>query len=109
MKKHIFSIVIFLFLVNNIEAQSNFYYANCQRQYWRDDSTSINIIVANMQNYNLIVRNLQTFFSSNTDTVRYGNDDDNIIVISDKLMTLNLPILLSSISQDPTDTPSIIS
>ena len=103
MKKHIFSIVIFLFLVNNIEAQSNFYYANCQRQYWRDDSTSINIIVANMQNYNLIVRNLQTFFSSNTDTVRYGNDDDNIIVISDKLMTLNLPILLSSISQDPTD------
>lgn len=28
MKKHIFSIVIFLFLVNNIEAQSNFYYAN---------------------------------------------------------------------------------
>lgn len=39
MKKHIFSIVIFLFLVNNIEAQSNFYYANCQRQYWRDDST----------------------------------------------------------------------
>ena len=56
-----------------------------------------------MQNYNLIVRNLQTFFSSNTDTVRYGNDDDNIIVISDKLMTLNLPILLSSISQDPTD------
>ena len=83
MKKCAFLVVLFLFFINiNIEAQSNYYFANYQRQYWREDSTSINIIVANMQNYNLIVRNLQTIFSANNDTVRYGNDDDNIIVIS---------------------------
>ena len=103
MKKHIFSVVLFLFFINNIEAQSNYYFANYQRQYWREDSTSINIIVANMQNYNLIVRNLQTIFSANNDTVRYGKDDDNIIVISDKLKKTDLQKMVSSISPDSAD------
>lgn len=42
MKKHIFSIVLLLVFIKNIEAQSNYYFADNQRQYWRDDSTSIN-------------------------------------------------------------------
>lgn len=104
MKKCAFLVVLFLFFINiNIEAQSNYYFANYQRQYWREDSTSINIIVANMQNYNLIVRNLQTIFSANNDTVRYGNDDDNIIVISDKLKITDLQKMVSSISPDSAD------
>jgi len=103
MKKQIFSIVLLLFFINNIGAQGNYYFANYQRQYWREDSTSINIIVANMQNYNLIVRNLQTVFSANNDTVRYGNDDDNIIIISDRLKTMDLSQILSTISPTPTD------
>ena len=104
MKKCAFLVVLFLFFINiNIEAQSNYYFANYQRQYWREDSTSINIIVANMQNYNLIVRNLQTIFSANNDTVRYGNDDDNIIIISDKLKITDLQKMVSSISPDSAD------
>jgi DNA-dependent RNA polymerase auxiliary subunit epsilon len=104
MKKCAFLVVLFLFFINiKIEAQSNYYFANYQRQYWREDSTSINIIVANMQNYNLIVRNLQTIFSANNDTVRYGNDDDNIIVISDKLKITDLQKMVSSISPDSAD------
>ncbi len=83
MKKQLFSTLLLLVFINinNSEAQSNYYFANNQRQYWCEDSTSINIIVDNMQNYNLIVRNLQTVFSANNDTVRYSNDDDNIIVM----------------------------
>lgn len=105
MKKQLFSTLLLLVFINinNSEAQSNYYFANNQRQYWREDSTSINIIVANMQNYNLIVRNLETYFSANNDTVRYADDDNNIIVISDRLRTMDLSNLIFSISPGSMD------
>lgn len=89
--------------VNIISAQSNYYYANNQRQYWRDDSTSINIIVANMQQYDLIANNLRAIFSTSNDTLRYGNEDNNIIVISNSLRKIDLSQLLSNVSPNLTD------
>lgn len=102
MKRYLFSIFLLL-VVYVAEAQNNFYFANNQRQFWRDDSTSIIVIVDNMQHFDVIAHNLLTVFSANNDTVLYGYDDDNIIVISNMLRTMNLTQLLSFISPNPSD------
>ncbi|MBR4135529.1 MAG: hypothetical protein IKU03_03855 [Bacteroidales bacterium] len=103
MKKHLLLSFVLLITVYNTEAQSDFYFANHQRQYWQEDSSSINIIVGNMQNYDLIVRNLSRIFSSVNDTVRYSNEDDNIIVVSNDLKNMDLQQLLLSVCLNPSD------
>ena len=50
--KKIFIILGFIFMLFQLKAQNNYYYADGIPQYWRDDSTSVNIIVKNMHNYN---------------------------------------------------------
>ena len=42
--------------------QTQYYYADGVPQYWTDDSTSVNIIVKNMNNYNAIVHRLELLF-----------------------------------------------
>lgn len=103
MKKRIFSMVLLALFFYNVHAQCDFYFANNQRQHWQEDSSSVNIIVTNMQNYDLIVRNLQTVFSTSDDTVWCANDDNNIIVISEKLPSIDLSQLIASISPNQSD------
>ncbi len=84
-------------------AQNNYYYADNGKNYWQEDTTSINIVVSDIRNLNNIVYNIQSFFHDNTDTVSYVPDDDNIIIISDKLKKLTLSQLIANICQNPAD------
>jgi len=83
-------ILSFSFFVSSLTAQSyyynsSYYYVDGVPQYWTDDSTSVNIIVKNMNNYNAIVQNLQSLFSGSTDIILADDEDDNIIVNSASL------------------------
>jgi hypothetical protein len=64
-----------VFMLSSLSAQSylynnpNYYYVDGVKQYWTDDSTSVNIIVKNRNNYNGIVQKLELLFSDSTDQV----------------------------------------
>ena len=71
---------IFVFGLLNAQSyynSTNYYYADGIPQYWTDDSTSANIIVKNMHNYDAIAENLLVLFSDSTDEVLYDDEDDN--------------------------------
>ena len=66
-------ILLFLILGVAVFAQTNsnnYYYANQERQYWQIDSSSVNIIVADVSHYNDIVDNLKNIFNEEFDTLR---------------------------------------
>lgn len=93
---------MFCFLLCS-NAQNNYYYAGNGINYWQEDSTSINIIVSDIHNLDFIVHNIQSIFYDKTDTVSYVPDDDNVIVISNKLRKMTLSGLIASICQDSAD------
>ena len=102
MKQWFFTgLILFCFLCSN--AQNNYYYAGNGINYWQEDSTSVNIIVSDIDNLSYIAQNIQNIFSASSDTVSYVPDDDNIIVISDKLKKMPLTQLTANICQDPAD------
>ena len=102
MKRILFSVILFVFVIpSKGHAQnipSNGYYAGGTFYSWQGDSTSANIIVANMEHYNAIVSNLQTLFNSSGDEVIYDDEDDNIIVNSNSLRTISKATLIQQIS-----------
>jgi hypothetical protein len=102
MKKLFFSTMLLVFIANSIgQAQNiptNGYYASGTFHSWQDDSTSANIIVANMEHYNDIVSNLQTLFNGTDDEIVYDDEDDNIIVNSTSLRSISVPTLIQQIS-----------
>ena len=79
-------------------SQTNYYYADGQQIYWITDSSSANIIVKNTENYSQIANNLKDIFIGSTDEVVEDDEDDNIIVNSPSLRTMNIGTLISSIS-----------
>jgi len=81
----------FILTLNLLNAQSipNYYYASDIPQYWAEDSTSVNIIVGNMHNYEAIVRNLELLFTDPNDEILADDEDDNIIVNSRSLLTMD--------------------
>jgi len=80
--------VVLMFFSLRAQSTSNYYYANGVPQYWTEDSTSVNIIVQNMHNYNAIVQNLELLFTDVNDEILADDEDDNIIVNS-----LSLPLM----------------
>lgn len=89
---------------NNVLSQNvNYYYVNNQKCYWQDDSTSINIIVSNRDNYGEIVRKLDDIFTDIEDEIIFDDEDDNIIVNSSKLASMRLDSLVEQISILPED------
>jgi len=80
--------LILVFTSLQAQSTSNYYYADGVPQYWTEDSTSVNIIVKNMQNYNAIVQNLELLFTDANDEILADDEDDNIIVNS-----LSLPFM----------------
>jgi len=95
----------FILICSSLIAQStsNYYYANGIPQYWTDDSTSVNIIVKNMHNYNRIVQNLKLLFSDPTDEILADDEDDNIIINSLSLLFIPEDKLIAQISIDSDD------
>ena len=102
MKRLIITVVLAYFLPF-CYAQTNYYYANNERNYWLEDSTSVNIIVSDSEQYDMIVGRILEIFSDKTDTVSYVGDDDNIIIISEKLRTIPIERLTSTICNNSSD------
>jgi len=75
----------------------NTYNADGVPQYWTEDSTSVNIIVKNMQNYNTIVQNLELLFTDANDEILADDEDDNIIVNSLSLPLMHKDSIISAI------------
>ncbi|GHV43384.1 hypothetical protein FACS1894180_2290 [Bacteroidia bacterium] len=101
--KKLLIILGFIFSASLLSAQSllpqsKYYYANGIKQYWTDDSTSVNIIVRNMQNYNAIVQNLELLFANSNDEVLADDEDDNIIVNSLSLPSMYKDSIIAAIS-----------
>lgn len=93
-------LILFCFLLCS-NAQNNYYYAGNGINYWKEDSTSVNIIVSNIDNLSYIAQNIQNIFFASSDTVSYVPDDNNIIVVSDKLKKMSFTQLTANICQDP--------
>lgn len=96
-------LIILACVVSQVWSQNNYYYAGNEAHYWVEDTSSVNIIVDNMQNFGQIVKNVQEIFYDNSDTVSFVADDDNIIIISNKLKNIPLSILCSTIRVAPND------
>ena len=62
-----------------------FYYANGTRHYWTEDSTSLNIIVKNLNHYDSIAARLGRMFNGTQDEIWADDEDNNIIVNSGSL------------------------
>lgn len=85
------------------QTRDEYYYADGQRIYWVEDSTSANIIVANMEHYDAIVSQLEHIFSDEMDEIWYDDEDDNIIVNSRSLVRISKDSLIAFISIDTSD------
>ncbi len=93
-----FLILIICTIINALLYSQNHYYADGQQISWSTDSASANIIVKNMEDYSQIVNNLKDIFTNSNDEIIGDDEDDNIIINSNSLKTLNIGMLISSIS-----------
>jgi hypothetical protein len=111
--KKIINTLFFGFMLTYITAQNSYflapnyqgyYYAEGVTHIWQNDSTSANIIVKNMHNFNAIVANLTAIFSDSTDVISAdGAEDDNIIVNSLSLPLFNKDSLIALIQIETDD------
>lgn len=101
----IITFVILITIAGNISAQNarGYYYAGEKQHWWTDDSTSINIIVADTTKLFSIAYSLESFFNKADDEVLYDNEDDNIIISSTNLPEVDFDSLLRSVCLTPND------
>jgi subtilisin family serine protease len=105
MKKFIFFTCLIL-VIHLIYGQSggNFYYAEGQQHFFSTDSTSVNILVRNMQHYDTIAKAISAFYSDSSEyAVYYDNEDDNIIVSSKSIVLRNIDSLLQQLAPNNND------
>ncbi len=76
----IITFVILITIAGNISAQNarGYYYAGEKQHWWTDDSTSMNIIVADTSHLVYIAHALESNFKAPNDEVLYDDEDDNI-------------------------------
>ncbi|MDR3046726.1 MAG: S8 family serine peptidase, partial [Bacteroidales bacterium] len=89
-----------LYSQNNYQG---YHYANGTAHYWTDDSTSLNLIVKNMEHYDTIVSKIQLFFANDKIEIIADNDDDNIIINSAVLPLIPIDSLIVAIQIDSDD------
>lgn len=87
MKKKLYIILLIVFIcffTKQAITQSfdGFYYVDEKTQYWETDSTSVNLIIKNVENIDSIAHNLLQIFKDKNDIVEYSDEDDNIIINS---------------------------
>ena len=85
-----FLILIICTIINALLFSQNHYYADGQQISWSTDSASANIIVKNMEDYSQIVNNLKDIFTNSNDEIIGDDEDDNIIINSNSLKTMNI-------------------
>ncbi|MDR2084547.1 MAG: S8 family serine peptidase [Bacteroidales bacterium] len=92
-----------LFGQNNISNLDGYYYASGKAHYWTTDSTSVNIIIKNMDNYHIIVNKLENIFNAEGDEILADDEDDNIIINSFRLPIITKDSLINAISIEHDD------
>lgn len=100
MKKNVLLLIFVsvISIVNNVFGQAtNFYYCNGTAITWRDDSTSVGIMVSNMSHRDGVEANVRNVFNSPTDTVFADTAAGYIFVMSQNLPSINQNRLISSI------------
>ena len=80
------------------ERNHNFYYADNKAIEWYDDSSSVNIIVADTTKYNDVAEVFATYFMDDGDSVLISNEDDNIIISSPKLLHTSIHSIIEQLS-----------
>ncbi|MGI6291942.1 MAG: hypothetical protein ACOXZH_05930 [Bacteroidales bacterium] len=100
-KKLIISILIIVFCFY-AKCQTNYYFSEEREIMLTNDSTSVNIIVNNMENYAEIAQRLAILFPD-SGSVIYDDEDDNIIVNSSKLLELTKDSIIRFIQIDSND------
>ncbi|MBQ2853830.1 MAG: S8 family serine peptidase, partial [Bacteroidales bacterium] len=98
MKRVVFIIILFCVSLSLSSQNNNFYYANGVAQHWEVDSTSVNIIVGNIENLDTLSYRLQAQFRNVNDEIIFDNEDNNIIINSSSLSNRNLNEIINSIS-----------
>ena len=85
----------------------DYYYVDSAPQYWTTDRTSMNIIVANMENYWEIVERLELIFSEPGDEVLADDEDDNIIINSSWSPSIPKDVLIAGVSVNAGNTKTL--
>lgn len=98
-------IVVFAYLYSYSQNDTlyGFYYANATRHYWVEDNTSLNIVINNLDHFDSIVARLRRVFNDNQDEIWSDDEDNNIIVNSNSLVSKNIQSLFSEISLSDND------
>ena len=104
MRNFIFRIVLII-IVNCLlsvcySQQTNYFYSGGAKRYFVQDSTSINIIVADSTDMETIYSKLKTIFNANSDTIDFCDEDDNIIIKSNNLSHVNMDVVIDSITNN---------
>ena len=76
----------------------NYYYADNKIVEWYDDSSSVNIIVAEMSEYNDVVEAFASYFNDEKDIILASDEDDNIIITSPKLLHTSIHSIIDQLS-----------
>lgn len=95
------NLVIIVFVLST-KGQGNYYVSGGREIMLTNDTTSVNIIVNNMDNYAEIVERLIILFPD-SGSVKYDDEDDNIIVNSSKLLQLTKDSIIRFIQIDSND------
>lgn len=91
--------IILIICCNIIHAQNiNYFYNRGERQYWTVDSTSINLIIDDATDLPWIYRNAIDFFNGEAEGY-YSDEDDNLVINSQLLNSINMPAFLFFITE----------
>ena len=80
------------------QGNSNYYYDGYNAHFWVNDSTSAIMIIKNMNNYTQISNRLKDTFVAPSDEIIENDEENNIIINSSSLNTIDIDSLISAIS-----------
>ncbi len=89
---------IMIWLLSYSQGNSNYYYDGYNAHFWVNDSTSAIMIIKNMNNYTQISNRLKNIFVSTNDEIIENDEENNIIINSSSLNTIDIDSLISAIS-----------
>ena len=91
--------IIMIICCNMIYAQNiNYFYNQGERQFWTVDSTTINLIVVDTTDLPWIYQNAIDFFHGDAEGY-YSDEDDNLVINSRSLNSINMPVYLYFITE----------
>lgn len=96
---YLFAMIICFSSINSHAQNGNYYYNNGIEKYFIDDSTSMNIIVADTSDLVAISNGLYAYFSGEA-KVSYSDEDDNIIVTYNALPYYSINSIINTVTNN---------